>query len=141
MRPEAASAGSADSAESMRWALAAAAAADDKKGIDTLVIDVGDVISVTDAFVITHGANPRQVRAVVEGVEAGVKAAGGPALVRTEGAVRIEGTDARQWVLLDYGCFVVHVFDAETRAFYQLERLWGDCPVVDWQAQAALAKT
>lgn len=135
MRPETASAGSADSAESMRWALAAAAAADDKKGVDTLVIDVGDVISVTDAFVITHGANPRQVRAVVEGVEAGVKAAGGPALVRTEGA------DARQWVLLDYGCFVVHVFDAETRAFYQLERLWGDCPVVDRQAQAALART
>lgn len=136
MTPEAAAAGSADSAESMRWAVAAAAAADDKKGIDTIVIDVGDVISVTDAFVITHGANPRQVRAVVEGVEAGVKAAGGPALVRTEGA------DARQWVLLDYGCFVVHVFDAETRAFYQLERLWGDCPTVDWQAaQAALAKT
>lgn len=135
MTPEAAAAGSADSAESVRWALAAAAAADDKKGIDTLVIDVGDVISVTDAFVITHGANPRQVRAVVEGVEAGVKAVGGPALVRTEGA------DARQWVLLDYGCFVVHVFDAETRAFYQLERLWGDCPIIDWQAQAALAKT
>lgn len=136
MTSEAASTGSADSAESIRWALAAAAAADDKKGIDTIVIDVGDVISVTDAFVITHGANPRQVRAVVEGVEAGMKAAGGPALVRTEGA------DARQWVLLDYGCFVVHVFDAETRAFYQLERLWGDCPTIDWQAaQAALAKT
>ena len=135
MTPETAAAGSADSAESMKWALAAAAAADDKKGIDTLVIDVGDMISVTDAFVITHGANPRQVRAVVEGVEAGVKASGGPALVRTEGA------DARQWVLLDYGCFVVHVFDAETRAFYQLERLWGDCPIIDWQAQAALAKT
>lgn len=136
MTPEAAAAGSADSAESMRWAVAAAAAADDKKGIDTIVIDVGDVISVTDAFVITHGANPRQVRAVVEGVEAGVKAAGGPGLVRTEGA------DARQWVLLDYGCFVVHVFDAETRAFYQLERLWGDCPTVDWQAaQAALTRT
>lgn len=135
MTPETAAAGSADSAESMRWALAAAAAADDKKGIDTLVIDVGDVISVTDAFVITHGANPRQVRAVVEGVEAGMKAAGGPALVRTEGA------DARQWVLLDYGCFVVHVFDAETRAFYQLERLWGDCPIIDWQAQAALTRT
>ena len=136
MTPETAAAGSADSAESMRWALAAAAAADNKRGIDTLVIDVGDVISVTDAFVITHGANPRQVRAVVEGVEAGVKAAGGPALVRTEGA------DARQWVLLDYGCFVVHVFDAETRAFYQLERLWGDCPTIDWQAaQAALTRT
>ena len=135
MTPEAASAGSADSAESMRWALAAAAAADDKKGIDTLVIDVGAVISVTDAFVITHGANPRQVRAVVEGVEAGVKAAGGPALVRTEGA------DGRQWVLLDYGCFVVHVFDAETRRFYQLERLWADCPVVDRQAGAVLTRT
>lgn len=135
MTPEAAAGGPDGSAESIRWALAAAAAADDKKGIDTLVIDVGDVIAVTDAFVITHATNPRQVRAVVEGVEAGVKAAGGPALVRTEGA------DGRQWVLLDYGCFVVHVFDAETRRFYQLERLWGDCPVVDWQARTVLTRT
>ncbi len=118
-----------------RWALVAAAAADSKRGMDTIVIDVGDVIAVTDMFVITHGANPRQVRAIVECVEAGVATAGGPALIRTEGA------DSRQWVLLDYGSFVVHVFDAETRNFYQLERLWSDCRTVDRHDYPAYSET
>ncbi len=110
--------------EARRWALAAAVAADRRKGVDTVVIDVGDVLAVTDFFVVTHGNNPRQVRAITEGVEEELRAAGGPS------PVRVEGADDRQWVLLDYGAFVVHVFDAQRRSFYQLERLWGDCPVV-----------
>ena len=116
-----------------RWALVAAAAADDRKGADTVVIDVGEVLAVTDYFVITHGNTPRQVRAITEGVEEALRAAGGPS------PLRVEGADDRQWVLLDYGAFVVHVFDAERRAFYRLERLWGDCPVVDWRPAAAVA--
>ena len=124
---QAAWADSAGDADPRRWAVAAAVAADDRKGIDTVVIDVGDVLVVTDLFVITHGNNARQVRAITDGVEESLRAAGGPS------PVRIEGADDRQWVLLDYGAFVVHVFDAERRAFYQLERLWGDCPVIDWQ--------
>ncbi len=116
-----------DGANARRWAVAAAAAADERKGVDTVVIDVGDVLVVTDLFVITHGNNSRQVRAISEGVEDSLKAAGGPS------PLRIEGVDDRQWVLLDYGPFVVHVFDAERRAFYQLERLWGDCPLLDWR--------
>ncbi|MXV99203.1 MAG: ribosome silencing factor [Acidimicrobiaceae bacterium] len=92
-----------------------------------MVIDVGDVLVVTDLFVITHGNNARQVRSITEGVEEMVKEAGGPS------PLRIEGSDDRQWVLLDYGPFVVHVFDAERRSLYQLERLWGDCEVLDWQ--------
>ena len=112
------------------WAVAAAAAADSKKGVDTLIIDVGDMLMVTDLFVITHGNSPRQVRAIAEGIETQLKEAGGPS------PVGVEGADARQWVLIDYGAFVVHVFDAERRAFYQLERLWGDCPVLDWRAAA-----
>ncbi len=116
-----------DGAYARRWAVAAAAAADERKGVDTVVIDVGDVLVVTDLFVITHGNNARQVRSITEGVEETVKEAGGPS------PVRIEGADDRQWVLLDYGPFVVHVFDAERRSLYQLERLWGDCEVLDWQ--------
>ena len=116
-----------DGAYARRWASAAAAAADERKGEDTVVIDVGDVLVVTDLFVITHGNNARQVRSITEGVEELLKQAGGPS------PLRIEGTDDRQWVLLDYGPFVVHVFDAERRALYQLERLWGDCPLLDWR--------
>ena len=117
-----------DGAYARRWALAAAEAADARKGVDTVVIDVGDVLVVTDLFVISHGNSARQVRAITEGVEELVKAAGGPS------PLRIEGADDRQWVLLDYGPFVVHVFDAERRSLYQLERLWGDCAVLDWRA-------
>ncbi len=116
-----------------RWAVAAALAADDRKGADTVVIDVGGVLAVTDYFVVTHGNNPRQVRAITEGVEEALRAAGGPS------PRWIEGADDRQWVLLDFGAFVVHVFDAERRAFYRLERLWGDCPVVDWRPASASA--
>lgn len=120
-----------DGAFARRWAMAAAAAADERKGVDTVVIDVADVLVVTDLFVITHGNNARQVRAISEGVEESLKAAGGPP------PLRVEGADDRQWVLLDYGPFVVHVFDAERRDLYQLERLWGDCPLLDWRGAAA----
>ena len=119
-----------DGAYARRWAVAAAAAADERKGADTVVIDVGDVLVVTDLFVITHGNNARQVRSITEGVEELVKQAGGPS------PLRVEGADDRQWVLLDYGPFVVHVFDAERRDLYQLERLWGDCPLLDWRTVA-----
>ena len=119
-----------DGAYARRWAIAAAAAANERKGADTVVIDVGDVLAVTDLFVITNGNNARQVRAIAEGVAESLKAAGGPS------PLRIEGADDRQWVLLDFGSFVVHVFDAERRDLYQLERLWGDCALLDWRAAA-----
>ena len=66
------------------------------------------------------------MNAIVEGIESHLKESGGPT------PVRIEGAEEREWVLMDYGPFVVHVFDARQRAFYQLEKLWGDRPVVDW---------
>ncbi len=117
-----------DQRDAMRWAVAAARAADSRTGVDTTVMAVGDILAVTEFFVVTHGHNPRQVRAITEGVEEDLRAAGGPA------PVRIEGAEARQWVLIDYGNFVVHVFDGEQREFYRLEQLWGDCPVLDWRA-------
>jgi ribosome-associated protein len=114
-------------------AVVAARAADEKKGADTLVLDVASVLAITDAFVITSGTNPRQVRTIAEEVEAKVKEVGGP------GPIRTEGLDDARWVLLDYGDFVVHVFLDEAREYYDLERLWSDAARVDWQAPPAEA--
>ena len=104
----------------------AARAADGKLGRDTVVIEVGDVLAITDYFVITSGANDRQVKSIVDEVEAQLSAIG----VRPR---RIEGLDDRKWVLLDFGSFVVHVFLDETRQFYELERLWRDVPRLHWE--------
>jgi len=108
----------------------AARAAAEKLGIDTVVLEVGSVLSIVDYFVVTSGANPRQVRTIAEEVEERLKAAGG------EGPLRVEGLAAATWVLLDFGDVVVHVFQEETRAFYELERLWGDVERLDWEAAA-----
>ncbi|HEC11526.1 MAG TPA: ribosome silencing factor [Acidimicrobiales bacterium] len=99
---------------------AAAAAAADLLATDIVVIDVGDVLAVTDHFVIASGSNVRQVKRIAEEIRTGVKDAGGSAPVRTEGLG--EGN----WVLLDYGPFVVHVFHERTRQFYDLDGLWSD---------------
>ncbi|HEX7167923.1 MAG TPA: ribosome silencing factor [Acidimicrobiales bacterium] len=117
--------------EVRQWAAVAARAAEDKKGADTVVLEVGGVLAITDAFVITSATNSRQVRTIADEVELQVKGVGGPA------PLRIEGLDDLRWVLLDYGDFVVHVFLDEVRSFYDLERLWGDAPYVDWRAVAA----
>jgi len=114
--------------EPNEWTVVAARAADEKKAIDTIIIDVGDVLAITDHFVITSGNNTRQVKAISDAIEDGVRLAGGPS------PRRIEGVDTREWILLDYGEFVVHVFAAEQREFYQLERLWGDRPRIEWKA-------
>lgn len=113
------------------WARAAARAADDKLGRETVVIDVGDVLSVTDFFVVTSGGTTRQVRAIVDEVEEQLTILDGPK------PVRVEGTDDHRWVLMDFGGFVVHVLDEESRGFYDLERLWADCPRVPWREDAA----
>ena len=118
----------------LRYVQLAAAAADDKKASNPVVIDVGDVFSVSDYFVIASGSNPRQVHAITDAVEEEIKKAGGP------GPVRVEGVESREWVLLDYGPFVVHVFHQEQRDFYQLERLWADRPRVEWEPFAPRAE-
>lgn len=92
-----------------------------------MVLEVGPVLAICDAFVITSGRNRRQVLAIAEEVEAQVKAAGG------RGPRRIEGRQHASWVLLDFGDFVVHVFDEETRRYYQLERLWSDAAMIEWE--------
>jgi ribosome-associated protein len=106
--------------------LVAAQAAHSKLGGETIVLAMAEASDMTDAFVITSGRNSRQVKTIVEEVELQVKRATGRSPVQVEG-----GRDL-QWVLMDYGDFLVHVFLEETRRFYELERLWGDAPKVDW---------
>jgi ribosome-associated protein len=115
-----------------RWAITAARAADDKKAADTVVLNVSHLLGITDAFVVTSGANDRQVRTIAEEVERQVKEGNGPS------PRRIEGLGEATWVLMDYGDFVVHIFQAEQRDFYELERLWADAPVIEWRETSAV---
>jgi ribosome-associated protein len=108
-------------------AVVAARAAADKKGESTVILEMGPLLAVTDAFVITSGSNPRQVRTIADEVEEQVKAAG------AGGPHRVEGLDDARWILLDYGDVVVHVFLEEARQYYDLERLWADAPRLAWQ--------
>jgi ribosome-associated protein len=113
-------------------ALTAAAAAADKLATDIVLIDVSDRLAITDVFVIATGNSERQVEAIVDEVEARMRAAGAKPLRR-------EGRRDDRWVLLDYAEIVVHVQHAEERAFYALERLWRDCPTIDFDPQPVAA--
>ena len=117
---------------SKECALIAAVAADDKKATDIMVQEVRDLIGVTDYFVIVSAANNRQVSAIIDEVEDQVRIKGGAKPVHRESDT--EGL----WSLLDYGNFVVHVFQEETRDFYRLETLWKKAPVLDLAAEAGL---
>jgi ribosome-associated protein len=99
------------------------AAAEERKAYDLRVLQMGEVTSFTDYFLICSGTSGRQVQAIADAVEQTMKDEG----VRP---LQIEGYKNARWVLMDYGDFVVHIFDQETRLFYRLERLWADAPDV-----------
>jgi ribosome-associated protein len=101
----------------------AVAAADDRKAIDLKVLHLAKVSDFTDYFLICSGSNERQVQAIADAVEGKLR----ELRVRP---LHVEGYNRAQWVLLDYGDLVVHVFQEEPRRFYSLERLWGDAPDV-----------
>lgn len=105
----------------------AALAADEKTATDTVVLEVGEVLGIAEAFVITSAGNARLVRTIAEEVEHQIKEAGGP------GPLRVEGRSDARWILMDYGDIVVHVFLEEARSYYDLERLWADAPRFNWQ--------
>jgi len=111
-----------------RWTVAARAASS-KLGRDTVVLDVEKLLGLTDAFVVTSGANPRQVRTICDEVQRQLKLDG------SGRPLWVEGLDDARWALLDYGDFVVHVFLEEARVFYDLEQLWGDAPRWAWDEQ------
>jgi ribosome-associated protein len=116
-------------------AIAAARAASSKKAYDVLVLDMRDVFILTDYFVICSGRNDRQVGSIQEAVEKGLAAIG------IKKPVRREGEQHRRWVLLDYLDIVVHIFRAEEREYYEIERLWKDAPLVDWEEERGEVKT
>jgi ribosome-associated protein len=101
----------------------AARAASDKLAEDILAFDVSDQLVITDAFVVCSAGNERQVRSIVEEVEDRLRESGAK-------PVRREGEREGRWVLLDFVEIVVHVQHTEERAFYALERLWRDCPMI-----------
>jgi ribosome-associated protein len=113
-------------------ALIAADAAAEKLGSDIVLIDVSDRLALTDVFVIVTGSNERQVEAIVDSVEEKLRAVGVKPLRR-------EGRREGRWVLLDYSEIVVHIQHAEERVFYDLERLWRDCPTIPFDRPGAPA--
>ena len=111
-------------ASSRDLAVAAARAAADKQGERVAVLDVRELIVITDYFVITSGSSQRQVRTIVEEIEKAMRDLG-------RKPVRREGVEDWRWVLLDYFDVVIHVFSDEEREYYDLERLWRDAPRVE----------
>ncbi|RCW45042.1 ribosome-associated protein [Halopolyspora algeriensis] len=115
--------------DARRLALVAARAASEKKANDLVLLDVSDRLVITDCFLIASAPNERQVEAIVDEIEEKMRAAGTK-------PVRREGTREGRWVLLDYVDVVVHVQHEDERAFYELERLWKDCPRIGFDEEA-----
>ena len=111
--------------------LAAMRAAGDKKAAGLILLDLREVASFTDYFLIASGANVRQVQAIADEVVERLK--------RDEGtrALRVEGYRAAEWVLIDYGDFIFHIFEDKARRFFDLERLWRDAARVELPAEFA----
>lgn len=101
--------------------------AQDKQAIDLTVLDLRKASAFTDFFVVCTGANTKQVQAIADAVEAGLKADGQPAAL-------VEGYNRGEWILLDYFTFIVHVFLPAQRTFYALERLWGGAEPIEVSA-------
>lgn len=99
-------------------------ALEDKKGIDISVLDLSKVSDVTDCFIICSGTNRSQIQALADGVEETLGKNG-----RLH--IGIEGYDTANWVLIDYGEFVIHIFDKDSRDMYDLERIWSDAVKVE----------
>lgn len=99
-------------------------ALEDKKGEDIRVIDIAEISVLADYFIIANGSNANQVNAMVDSVEEELSKAGYDVKQR-------EGYGLGNWVLLDFGDIIVHVFDKENRLFYDLERIWRDGKLID----------
>ena len=102
----------------------AAHAASDKKATDLVLLDLRAVASFTDFFLICTGASARQVQAISNAIEETLR-------INSKRPLHIEGYSSGEWILLDYGDFIVHVFSQASRRFYDLERLWRDAPRIE----------
>jgi ribosome-associated protein len=111
---------------SLELAVFIARVIDEKQGENTIVIPVGPVVGITEYFIVTSASNVRLVRAITDAVLNNVREAVG------KGPLRSEGTREQQWVLIDYGDVVVHIFIDEMRRFYEIERLYKDIIPTPW---------
>ena len=118
--------------DAIALARSAAQAAADKLATDLVLIDVSDRLAITDVFVIATGTNERQVEAIVDSVEENLRRDG-------HKPIRREGQRDVRWLLIDHGDIVVHVQHSEERSFYSLERVWKDCPFLEFTDAAAAA--
>jgi len=105
--------------------MVATAAAESKKAMDVKILDLRKVTSFTDYFVICSSTSTRQAKAIADEIGKSLKSIG-------ELPVSTEGYDTGEWILLDYGDFIVHVFSEAARSYYDLERLWRDAHVVEY---------
>ena len=126
------SSGSRATPEAISAARTAANAIDDKKGEDVVILDLSGLLVVTDVFLIASGTSTRHVKTLVDDAEEALRGIG-------RKPIRREGTDYGEWVLLDYGDVVIHVFERETRDYYDLERLWADAPIVEFTPSPSTA--
>ncbi|MGH3666422.1 MAG: ribosome silencing factor [Egibacteraceae bacterium] len=110
-----------------------AGAAADKKASDIRILDLGELLAITDFFVIVSAANDRQLSTVADEVQRKAREVG-------RKPRRREGTKDSGWMLLDYGDVVVHAFTTEQRDYYDLERLWADAPTVPFDEPAAAVR-
>jgi ribosome-associated protein len=114
---------SPDRKEALAWARRAVELAADKKAVDIVLLEVAELTSVADYFVICSGSSERQLGAVAEGVVEGLQ---------HEGVILVgrEGGPGSHWLLLDFGSVIVHVMATPERDYYQLERLWAKAPLL-----------
>lgn len=112
--------------ETIRKAVLAAKAADDKKGEGIVVLDLKGICTFADAFVVVTGASNLQLKALTESVRMALKEAG-------HGNAVVDGDRQSSWIVMDYGDLLVHLMSPESRSYYRLEDLWGDGKMVEWQ--------
>ena len=96
-----------------------------KKAEEVLVLDLREISSFTDFFIITHGNSPRQNKAIYQSIEQELKN-------DSIHPLSVEGKEHAEWILMDYGSFIVHIFSVGSRDYYSLEKLWGDAPKISY---------
>ena len=111
--------------DSKEIAIICAKIAEEKKAQDIVILDVDKISVITDYFVICSAINERQLHAIADDMDKEMKKL-------SIGKLGMEGYREAKWVLIDYGDFIVHIFDKEIRSYYDLELLWGDAPKVEW---------
>lgn len=119
--------------EAVDAARTAANAIAEKKGEDIIALDLSGLLVVTDVFLVASGTSTRHVKSLVDDAEEALRTI-------DRKPIRREGTDYGEWVLLDYGDLVIHVFDRETRDYYELERLWADAPRIEVASSSSIAE-